>query len=116
MMQKITIATALLAAAASACGYSSRGSELIGQVKKVEDVTPIICGDYVRADISLGVMKNGVGSMSHEDVWVYVPNPSHAAILKQAVTSGDIVKVTYDRARIRVCVPEYEVTNAEITK
>ncbi len=99
-----------------ACGYSAKQNELIGQVKKVAEVTPIICGDYVAADISLGVMRNGVGSMSHEDVDVYVQRDRDIAILKNAVATGKLVRVIYDNKRwpAGLCVPTLWVTDVQI--
>ncbi len=88
----------------SSCGYTQRDSELIGQVKKVTNETPIICPDYVAADISMGIMRNGVGSMSTEDVHVLIPNSlDMIKIFKTAAVSGKLVKVTYDTKRIALC-------------
>lgn len=98
----------------SACGASAKQNELIGQVKKVVERTPIVCGDYAEADISLGVIRNGVGSMSKEDVELYVPQQAQADLLKQAATSGHLVKITYDIERVTFCVPDHWVTNVEL--
>src|SRR5579859_447764 len=62
----LAIAISFASAACGACGNSSVGNELEGQVKKVVKRTPIFCSDYVEADVSLGVIRNGVGSMSQE--------------------------------------------------
>lgn len=90
--------------------FEAKDSELIGQVKKVINNTPIVCPDYVDADISLGILRNGVGSMSSEDVWVYVPEKNHQDILKQAAESGALVKITYNTRRFTFCMPSKIIT------
>jgi hypothetical protein len=97
-----------------ACGYSSRDNDLIGQVKRVKEMTPIICGNYTEADISLGVMRNGVGSLSKEDVLVYVPSPKDRDLLIQANKSGALVDVKYDERRATTCIPDHVVTSVSI--
>ncbi len=99
----------------SACGYSSKQSEMIAQVKKVIEKTPVLCADFVEADVSLGVVRNGTGSLSKEDVSLYVPGPSDVAVLKKAGEHGLLVKITYDVVRLGgICVPDHWVTHAEI--
>lgn len=98
------------------CGYSSKQNEMIGQVKKVSHETPLICDDRVDSDISLGVMRNGVGSMSSQDIWVTVPNQTDQEILKQANESGVLVKITYDVKRVNICRQSHIVTKVEIVK
>ena len=101
----------------SACGYSSRNNETIGQVKKVIHNTPIFCYDYDDVDVSLGVMRNGVGSVSTQDKWFYVPNKDDLKILKDANETGAIVKILFDQPRFMWC-PDYvsTVTHVEIVK
>lgn len=106
----------LIAFIFSRCGYVARDSEMIGQVKKVYNRTQILCPDWIGADISLGVMRNGVGSMSHEDNDVLVTSKTDAALLKSAADNGQIVKITYDSYRFYLCVPERVVTKIEILK
>lgn len=98
------------------CGYGSINNELIGQVKKVVGVTPILCYAYNAADISLGVMRGGVGSMSTQDEWVYVRDVESLKTLKQANETGALVKITYDEVRTTFCVPRLVVTRVEIVK
>lgn len=98
----------------SGCGYSSRDNEIIGQAKKVVHLTPLICSDYSAVDVSLGVMRNGVGSMSTQDLWFYVEDRNLLAILAKAVETGAIVKVKYDQKRTTWCVPDHWLTNVEI--
>lgn len=112
MMKKLLALTLLL----NGCGYAGRGTQMIGQVKKVAHLTPLICNDYDSADISLGVMRNGVGSMSHEDNDVYISNPDHLKLLKSANEDGMIVKITYDKRRLAFCVPERWVTAVEVLR
>lgn len=114
-MKKITSILVLILL--SGClGYSSKDNEMSGQVKKVNHNTPLICGNFDDADISLGVMHNGTGSMSTRDEWVYVPNPEDYKILQEAAKTGDIVKITYDQARTTFCVENITVTHVELVK
>jgi hypothetical protein len=98
------------------CGYSSMQNETIGQVKKVVKNTPLICPDYVDADVSLGVMRNGVGSMSTEDLWFYVPDEQARQTLAQAAQTGALVKITYDVKRVTFCVSDHFVSKVELVK
>lgn len=104
---RVVIAIALLAA----CGKSSSDNEIIGQVKKVVKKTPIICPDYTEIDLSLGVVRNGVGSMSREDVDLAADNSDKDAIdkLKWAAENGAIVKLSYDVHRISPCWPDHRL-------
>lgn len=99
---------------ATACGYSSKDNEMIGQVKKVMKNTPLICPDYKDADISLGVIRNGVGSMSSQDIWVYVPDDLNFKILTEANQTGKLVKIKYDIKRLQFCVGDHQVTSVEL--
>ena len=118
-MKKITLFALLLAASMmllSACGYSSQDNESIGQIKKVANMTPILCGKRTDVDLSLGVMRNGVGSMSHQDLWLTVRDPQLVDTLKKAAETGAIVKVKYDEARVNICWHDHELTAVEITQ
>lgn len=92
-------------------GTSSTDNDVIGQVKKVEHITPRFFNNYQRVELSLGVMRNGVGSMSTQDIWLYVPNQKDIDILTQAAQSGALIKIKYDHYRFRWYVEEDEVTN-----
>ena len=98
------------------CGYSARDNELTGQVKRVVKQTPIMCEDRTDADISLGVMRNGVGSMSTDDVQLTVANADDAKLLKEANESGALVKVTYDIKRWVWCWQDHIITKVELVK
>lgn len=111
-IQKI-IAVTFLSMSLASCGYSGRDMEMIGQVKRVMHNTPIICSDFDDADISLGVMRGGVGSMSTQDVWVVV-DKEQGKILKDAAASGALVKVTVDVKRFAFCTEDHFVTNVEV--
>ena len=91
-------------------GYGSRGNEMTGQVKKVTHHTPMICPEWTEADISMGVMRSGVGSMSIQDVELKVLNREDISMLEEASKSGRIVTVKYDEARLRLCCNEREIT------
>ena len=43
------------------CGYEQRGNEVSGQVKRVIQVTPLICPARTLVDLSLGIVRGGVG-------------------------------------------------------
>jgi hypothetical protein len=97
-------------------GYSQADGEAIGQAKKVTKATPIICPDYYMLDVSLGITRNGVGSMSTEDMWFTVANVADLQKMKDAVESGAIVKVRYDTVRMPICVEDHIVTAFEIVR
>jgi len=107
-------ALALLFILSGCFGHSSTSNELVGQPKKIMHNTPLICPDFYDVDVSLGVMRNGVGSMSAQDKWLYVPTKELADKLKLAVDGGKLVKVTYDVERVRICVHLAEVTGVQI--
>lgn len=98
------------------CGNSSKDNEVIGQVKKVTNETPLIFPNFLAADLSLGVMRGGVGSMSAQDIWFYVEDKDVEKVLKTAAESGALVKVKYDVRRITLYVPDHWATAAEIVK
>jgi hypothetical protein len=100
----------------AACGNTSSANEAVGQVKKVIKHTPLVCEDYTEVDVSLGVMRNGVGSMSKEDVEIVVPNGEVAAIstLQKAAESGAIVHVVYDVKRLNLCWPDHRFVSVTV--
>lgn len=103
------------AVAASACGYTGRDAELIGQAKKVVHKTPIFCYNHYTLDVSLGVMKNGIGSMSTQDVWVMIP-PDQVPAAEAAVQAGALVRVKYNTKRLALCFPEDRATSLEVVQ
>ncbi len=113
---KLMLAAGALLALTACLGHSSEGNTLTGQVKKAKNITPLLCSNYHAVDVSLGVLRNGVGSMSTEDIWLYVPNDADFAVLQQAADTGAIVKVTYNVERARWCVPNDEATHVELSK
>lgn len=111
-MNKVIVLAVVVAL--SACGLSAKNNEMVGQVKKVVEQTPIFCGDYAEADISLGVLRNGGGSMSKEDVVLYVADQDMVKLLKRAAEDGSPVKVTYDIQRLAVCRPDHWLTSVQV--
>lgn len=101
-MRKI-ISVAAIALLALGCGRSSVDSEIVGQPKKIVKQTPIFCENYTDVDISLGFVKDGVGSMSNQDIWLTVPNQSDIDTLNKAVDENKLVKVIYDEYRTNFC-------------
>ena len=100
----------------SGCGYSSRNNELIGQVKVVQTVTPLLCFDRTDIHFSLGVMRNGTGSVSTHDITATVYDKDVIKTLKLANETGAVVKLVADEARVRFCADATEITTAEIVK
>jgi hypothetical protein len=98
----------------TACGTSSSGNESVGQIKKVVNKTPFICPNYTEVDISLGIVRNGIGSMSHEDLVLALDNSAKSTIdkLKKAAEDGSVVKVTYDVQRVSPCWPDHRLDPA----
>lgn len=112
-----SIGLAIAALTLTGClGFSSKDNEVIGQVKRVKHLTPIVCMDWDMADISLGVMRNGVGSMSTQDISLWVPNKADFDLLAQASKTGQLVKITYDNARFRWCVDTEMVTKVTLVQ
>jgi hypothetical protein len=97
-------------------GLMSSQNELVGQPKKIIHNTPILCPDHYSVDISLGVVRGGIGSVSNQDKWLYVPTLEMVDQLKQAIENGKLVKLTYDESRVRWCVDLSEVTRVEIVR
>lgn len=95
----LTICLAL----AGCFGNSASDNTVIGQVKKVKHVTPLICADRFDVDVSLGVMRNGVGSMSTQDMWLTVSSPEQIAAFTAASDTGAPVEITYDTPRLAWC-------------
>ncbi len=110
------LSTIILTTFSFGCGYSSIDNELVAQPKRMHNETPIICGDRVDVDLSLGFMKDGVGSMSTHDTTMLVSNSKHRDILNEAIQTNKLVKVHYDERRIVFCGPEQIVTGVEIIK
>lgn len=98
-MRGIALVLIASVALAGCWGYSSENNTATGQIKRVHQVSPIFCENHTDVDISLGVMNNGSGSMSTQDVWMTVKEPSLMASLQAAAQRGSIVTVTYDTAR-----------------
>ena len=113
MIRLIVLVGAL---ALAGCGFSATDSEMIGQVKKVMHNTPLICPEYMDVDLSMGVMRNGVGSMSSEDTWLVVTNSDHLKLLKEANESGQLVKIKYDTYRVTLCTSEKYVRDVQLVK
>ncbi len=90
--------------------------ELIGQAKKIRLVTPFwssFCPTYYALDVSLGVIQNGTGSMSTQDVWLTVKDTTDLPAMQKAVEVGAIVKVKFDTRRLAACTEDYYATAFE---
>lgn len=113
-MRALFLTTALCLAGCESCGYTSVDNKLTGQVKKIHHNTPIACPDYDNADVSLGVMRNGVGSMSTQDVHVTIVNPADLEVMKQAAENGRLVEIVYKERRATTCIDDYVVDSVRI--
>lgn len=98
-----------------ACGFSSVDNEMTGQVKKTMHNTPLVCPDHTDADISLGVMRDGVGSMSTQDIWVVVP-PHLQEEVEHFAETGEIVNAKYNVYRLTFCTTDHYLTSIEAAK
>lgn len=111
------IALFVIAASMTGCfGYTSRDNEAIGQPKKIHHNTPLTCFDYDTIDISLGVIRNGIGSMSVQDITLaFAPNNDQANenTLSKAIQLGKLVKFTYDEQRVTFCQPKGQIKTVE---
>jgi len=96
-------------------GWSAKEVTGSGQVKRVWKETPIICPDYHMIDISLGIMRNGIGSMSGHDMFLYLPDKDVAG-LKKAAEDSSIIDFTYDRRRFSWCANSDRMTSFKIQK
>jgi len=113
-MKKVLFLIAVTLCLAGCLGNTSSENDLIGQVKKAQHATPILLPNYSQVDVSLGVVRNGVGSMSREDVWLYVEDQTDFKKLETAAQTGAVVHIHYNVARFRFYVPNDYVTGVEI--
>lgn len=111
-MTKTLLFFALFLEGCEGCGYTSVDNKMAGQVKKVHHNTPIICPDYDSADVSLGIMQNGVGSISTHDVQMTVPGKAELDVFKEAALTGKLVEVEFKERRVTLCIDDYVVTAA----
>lgn len=98
------------------CGYSSKDNELTGQVKRVGKLTPMLCDPWTTVDVSLGLMRNGTGSVSKEDLFLTVTSADDEKALKAAAELGTPVKITYNVKRFTWCTEDHFVTKVELLK
>lgn len=97
------------------CGWSHRSTTGVGQVKRVGLNTPLVCPDYHTVDISMGVMREGRGSMSTHDMHLYIPEKDVEG-LTLAAKNGLIVNFTYDTKRVALCVEDERLTSFSVEK
>jgi len=96
------------------CGYTSVDNKMTGQVKKIHHNTPIVCENYISADVSLGVMQNGVGSISSHDVQMTIEDQKVMLVMEKAASTGKLVEITFKERRVTVCIDGYIVTSAKL--
>ncbi len=112
-MKNILFIFALAISLTGCFGDNSRDGELVGQAKKITHVTPLICPNYYAIDVSLGVMQNGVGSMSSQDMWLTVDDAVDIQKMNDAVVKGALVNIKYDTPRLPICTEEHIATSFE---
>jgi hypothetical protein len=100
----------------ASCGNSAVDGELIGQAKKLTRVTPLVCGDYYAFDVSLGVLRNGTGSMSTQDLWFTVTDIDDVQRLRDAADKGLLVKVRFVTRRFAICTEDHIMTAFEVVQ
>lgn len=94
----------------SSCGYLEVGTKGLAQIKRIHKVTPLLCPDYTLIDVSLGVMQNGAGSMSKEDIEMVVTE-DQAKQLDTVLSQGKgIIEMTYSRKRVSFCKEDRVMT------
>ena len=81
---------------------------------KIHHQTPMLCGNRNDIDISLGVMRGGVGSMSTQDMYLTVPNQKDLETLDKAIVDGKLVKFHYNEYRFAFCQQDETLTSVEI--
>lgn len=106
----LAIATLMLAG----CGNSAVNGTAVGQAKGFDQATPLICADYKTFDMSQGVMQNGTGSVSKEDMLFTIADGVDLSVVKRAAESGSIVKVTYNQRRAAFCTEDFILTDIKI--
>lgn len=104
----------LAATLLSGCGYSHRANELVGQPKSIESTTPLLCPDQHILHMSLGVMRNGSGSMSTQDIAINVPDAQLVPILQSVIEQGKLINAETNEARFRWCNEMIELVAFEI--
>ena len=98
----------------TACGNQARDVEAVGQVKRITPHTPIFCPEYTDVDLSLGIIQNGTGSMSTQDIWINISKPEDIALVKSANAMGRLVKITHNVQRFHFCTMGRDATKVEL--
>lgn len=114
MKKLLVLAVALCLTGCS--GYSQVDNQMTGQVKKVHHLNPIICPNFSTVDVSLGVMKNGVGSMSNHDITLTIWNNADLQVLEEAAKAGSIVDIKYSVWRIAYCREEEVIQYVKVVQ
>ena len=97
-------------------GYSSKNSESIIQPKSIQMQTPIICPEVPILHGSLGIIRNGRGSISNQDVDMVITNDQDKYKIQTAIDSGYFLNVKYNTKRMVVCNSEHILVDVEIVK
>jgi hypothetical protein len=103
------------------CGfntYLSRDGEVVGQAKSITRVTPFwsVCAPYYMLDVSVGVMVNGVGSLSTHDVGFTVADTWDVPAMLEAVQHAKIIRVRYDTRRLAACTEDNIATGFDVSR
>lgn len=90
-------------------------------MKRLHRVTPIFCGDYSVLDANLGVMQDGQGGASIQDIDLEIPEPMVAELAKALENKTLQVEITYSTHRVAFCgqhevLDSFKVINHENQK
>lgn len=113
-MNNKIVSLSLIASCLVGCGYSSVNNELVGQPKRTHNQTPVFCDDRTDVEVSLGVMRGGIGSISTHDTSLTVPNQKDVETLNQAIKDGKLVKIIYNTKRAAWCWEEEVVVSVNV--
>ncbi len=113
-MRIVMLMLPLVLTGCDACGNSSVNNELVGQPKRLHNETPILCENRVDLDVSMGFMKDGVGSVSTADMHLTVPNREDVDRINRAINENKLVKLHYNVARVNLCWQQEVVTSVDV--
>lgn len=96
------------------CGWSETEVTGAGQIKQVSKRSPsLFCPDYYMIDVSLGIMRNGSGSVSKEDINIFIEEKD-VAELRSAAANSSIIEFTYNTRRFSNCVVNKRMTSFKV--
>lgn len=109
-MKHVLLGAALLL---SSCGNSATDIELTGQLKAAGVATNLICPDYFYLDMSMGVIKDGTGSVSKDDIFVTLYGRQEYKKYQELAKVGAIITVHANMRRAAFCTETYIMIKEE---